>query len=83
MSPDRDETLDFSVMHIKSNETKIVGNLRLHEYSILFYKSQNSKIGRVVCELLSTQNLGPVECRTALSQIPTEHTDNIQKNRRF
>lgn len=39
MSLDRDETLDFSVMHIKSNVTKIVGNLRLHEYSILFYWS--------------------------------------------
>ena len=58
MSPDRDETLDLSVMHIKSNETKIVGNLRLHEYSILFYESQNSKIERVVCELLSTHKVG-------------------------
>ena len=45
MSPDRDETLDLSVMHIKSNETKIVGNLHLHEYSILFYESQYDKIG--------------------------------------
>jgi hypothetical protein len=55
MSPDRAETLDFSVMHIKSNETKIVGNLRLNEYSILFYGKLDSKIGRVVCELLSAQ----------------------------
>jgi hypothetical protein len=38
MSPDRAETLDFSVMHIKSNVTKIVGNLRLHEYSIIFMR---------------------------------------------
>ena len=36
MSPDRDETLDFSVMHIKSNETKIVENLPLYECSTLF-----------------------------------------------
>ena len=36
MSPDRGETLDFTVMHIKSNETKIVENLPLYECSTLF-----------------------------------------------
>jgi hypothetical protein len=48
MSPDRAGTIDISLTHIKSNETKIVGNLRLDEYSVLFMRVNMIRLGRVV-----------------------------------